>query len=401
MLPLVKVSFEQYITFDEISTTRIFPPPRFAARNTHLQNLDDIYESDFRKFVAQSDQDLVAIPSGLSGAIIDDFVNIMLMSEPECEYPLRQVAADAVRDMLTYGGAVVLSVFPIEGTPYLRIISPDCWYPAEDREGLIIFEPFTSVSATNPTPDRARITVLENGRLEERTVIWSGASGTGTIGDTLSTETIGAAQAFYSPRSPANGIWGESLFMSLAGPLFEITKRVSQNSRVLDKNVNPLLMYSAATGDAIEEFSDDTKDAEEQQNDIIKGIEQLRKGDAAHINDNIQKLEYLEYTGNMGASMEQLKMARELISNMTGLPGVFESLGNAPASGRALMLQFIKFFANTSTLQKDLTEVLEMAVNAILPGATVVWPHVFETFEEVADTTEVMTDVGPQGATQV
>ena len=41
--------------------------------------------------------------------------DLLLMSEPEAAYPLRQPASDAIRDMLAYGGACILAVNAEDG----------------------------------------------------------------------------------------------------------------------------------------------------------------------------------------------------------------------------------------------------------------------------------------------
>ena len=387
MLPFNSVSFDQFILPEDVAKGKTFPPARFNERNVRLNELKEIYDSNFTRFVGSSnkEKELIKIPSGLSRSVVDTFVAIMMMSEPESEYPLRQLAADCIRDMLTYGGAVILAVSPYGEESYLQIVNPDSWYPMQDGNGMVIFEAYTSVNASTSMPDSARVTVLNNSILTRYDFAWPGISTSGQLGELREVEELGQGAQFISARSPAMGIWGESLLTDLAGPLFEITKRISQNSRVLDKNVNPLLMAAMSEGDAVQQFAADEEDPEEQKNAIVKGIVEAREEDAIRINRNLQKLDYLEYSGNLDASMEQIELARELISNMTGLPGVMDSLDSNPASGRSLMLQFLPFFAATSAMQKDLTEVLAIAVDEVMPGATVTWPHIFETLGEPDD----------------
>ena len=382
MLPLTSVSFNQFITFEEVVFGKDFPPPRFDARNERFRHLNAIYESDFSNFVEPEDDELIAIPTGLSRRTVDAFVEIMLMSEPESPYPLRQIAADCIRDMLTYGGGIILGVYPEEGDPYLQIVNPDTWYPLEDTNNIVIFEPFTSTSATTSQPDMVKITTLEDGILTENIHTWTSVVGKGRIGTLHSSGFVGEANVFYSPKSPVNGVWGESMFSDIAGPLFEITKRVSQNSRVLDANVEPLLLASMTEQDAINRFAADETDTNEQNKKIIEALKGVRKQEAAVLPKGMKKFDYLEYGGNLSASMDQLKVNREILSNHTGLPGVYEAMQNNPVSGRALIFQFLPFFAKSSSMQKDATEVLSDAVDYIMPGNTVTWPHVFETFGE-------------------
>lgn len=391
MLPLKNISFDQYLVTAESDAGRIFPPTRFSARNKRIADLEDIYEGDFTNFVDADQKDLLTIPMMLSRRVVNAYAEIMLMSEPQAAIDLRAIAADAIRDMLTYGGSILLAYVDMMMGAGLRVINPGDWYPLEDG-GAVIFEPFTSVNALTPQPDQVHITIIEDGLMTRYTHGWMGVGYTGQIGNLLAEEPLGAAEIVISPRQPTTGIWGESIFQDLAGKLLEITKRVSQNSGILDRNADPQLLYSMSSQDAIREYAgDDISDltAEEVDNRILASLKKARAQDAFVQNDSTQKVEYLEFGGNLSASLAQINLIRELLANETGLPGVLDSLKSGPPSGRSLQLQFLPFFAATSSLQKDLVERLELALELLGIGGEVNWPHIFELLD---DSTEEPTD---------
>ena len=90
--------------------------------------------------------------------------DVLLMSEPMVAaegLSLREAAADAIRDMLAYGGALIVAVITDEGgTIYTE--APTGWYPL-DGEGNVLVRPFTSTEALTPDPDRVGITIARRG----------------------------------------------------------------------------------------------------------------------------------------------------------------------------------------------------------------------------------------------
>ena len=108
-LPLRRPDFDVYLTERDLAPGSSFPPERFRHRDIHLDTLDNIYRGDFRQFV--SDDKLVRIPISPAKALVVVQVNQLMMSTPEAAsgYMLRRVASDAIRDMLAYGGAVIVA----------------------------------------------------------------------------------------------------------------------------------------------------------------------------------------------------------------------------------------------------------------------------------------------------
>ena len=122
-----------------------------------------------------------------------------------------------------------------------------------------------------------------------------------------------------------------------------------------------------------------------QAESIIDGLSALRQNDAIQLNQKGQKVDYLEFSGNIDASFEQVKEARELISLLSGLPAVLENLEGAPPSGVSLRLQYLPFYASTSSLQRDLAEVFSLALEELGLEPTITWPHIFEQLDGEAE----------------
>ena len=224
MLPLTSVSFDQFISEEEVAPGSQFPPPRFAARDKRFIELDDIYEGDYRFLV--EDEELVAIPVPLGRRLVVVQSDLLLMSEPEAAYPLRQPASDAIRDMLAYGGACILAVNAEDG-PEISVVSPASWYPFEGTDGGVFVRPFTSVEALTPDPDRMEVTIVQDGEVVESVHEWKGILGVqGEIGESLESTTVGSGNIFISPRSPQVGIWGQSIYLDLAGAVAGTVKAV-------------------------------------------------------------------------------------------------------------------------------------------------------------------------------
>ena len=381
-LPFTSVSFDQFIIPEDIAPGLRFPPPRFAARDARLSALDSIYEGDFTGLV--TDPSLVSQPIGLGRRLVDVQSDLLLMSDPESGgYDLRNTAADAIRDMLAYGGALLLAVRTSEG-PQISTVSPLTWYPLED-EGAVLVRPFTSVQAKTPQADRVMITFIDAGIVIEYVYEWKGMGGqlagsmaAGEIGQPVSEESIGNGALLRSPRSPQMGIWGHSIFLDLAAPLLELSKRFTQNSLILDRNADPVPVFEVPMEDAVAMFPIEQDKTQPQS--IVDGLTKLRQNEAVHLTQG-QKVAYLEFSGQIDASFDQIMSTREIISNLSGLPAVLDGISQAPPSGVSLRLQYLPFYAATRKLQGDLTEVLEDALAEVGLPDTITWPHIFETLD--------------------
>jgi len=388
---LPDINFDLELKPEEYASGQRFPPARFQERDERLAVLSQIRQGDFSEFV--EDEDLVRIPVGLPRRLVNVQADVLLMSDVEAPYPLRETAADGIRDMLAYGGAIITAYNPGSGpeNAVIATIDPANWYPV-DGGGDVLIRPWTSPNADSNRPDRVEITELIGGKVTVRNFEWTGHGGVyGHIGDPVGeSQELGDGGIVVSPRAPTSGIWGESIYADTLGPLFEITKRVTQNSDILDRNAKPVPYYSSSTVDAQSLFPLDS-DADDQSElakweEANKGFAELKgDSDALVLNDQTQQVGYLEFTGNLVASFEQIKTAREILSVLSGLPALLGDGDAIPPSGISLRLQYLPFYAATLALQKDLTEKLTMALALAGVGGQVVWRHIFEVLDGEAE----------------
>ena len=395
-LPLKRPDFDLYLSERDLVPGASFPPERFRSRDTHLDTLDNIYRGDFRQFVEKPED--VMIPISPARRLVKVQVDLLMMSTPEAAYPLRTVAADAIRDMLVYGGAVIVvdqegDVDTLEadiadesmepGVVNIYTVSPLTWYPREEG-GAALLRPFiSSMGGTDNLADRVEITLLgEHGEMiEVREYHFDGVGVFGTIGPLIEERAASRGGVLLSATSPQEDIWGESILLDLAAPLLELAKRYSQNSQILDKNAKPNRVWQAGTDDSIDMFASEDDDDETAYEKIAKGFgERAEKGDV-WLGDRTQKVSYLEFSGNLPGSFEQIQSVREMIAQLSGLPAILDSLVQASPSGVSLRLQYLPFFAATSALQQDLAEVLSdaLALGGLAPD--IEWPHIFDVMD--------------------
>ena len=252
MLPLKKENFNIYLLPDEIAHGKRFPPQRFSDRDDRLVILDSLYEGDFYSFV--TDREMVELAISLPRRLVTVQSDLLMMSPLETEYPLRHVAASAIRDMLAYGGAVLLAQITNEG-PSIVTVDPPSWYPL-DGGGAAFVQPYVSTSAQSSRPDKVEVTLVQDGQVIEEHYGWNSMGGiVGQFGPMESSEVIGEGDVILSVRSPENGIWGESIYLDLTSPLLELAKRFTQNSEILDENADPLVVWSMSDADAFSTFS--------------------------------------------------------------------------------------------------------------------------------------------------
>lgn len=403
MLPLPSVSFDIYLTEDELVEGKDFPPTRFKTRDDRFNILDDLYESDFKSFA--TDDRLVAIPISLPRRLVVVQADMLMMSPIEVDYPLRSTASACIRDMLAYGGACILAMVGADG-PMITSVSPLSWYPI-DGGGAALMRTYISADADIARPDMIEITIVKDGFVEERHHKWSGWGGTyGQINEMVSSEVIGQGELILSPRSPEVGIWGESMYVDLASPLFELAKRYTQNSRILDKNANPKAVWTIATDDARERFGIPVPDPDaaqeemtEQYKTMQKAAQQLRSeiDEDIILPDDVISVAYLEFSGNIDASFKQIQLTRELVSMLSGLPAVLDGLSQPPPSGVSLRLQYLPFYASTSALQKDLQERLGLALETVGLDGNFEWPHIFEMLDAESHSRAAERSTGRSG----
>ena len=399
-LPLIRPDFSVYLMESDLAIGSQFPPERFRSRDIHLDELDAIYRGDFRRFV--DDDDKVKVPISPARRLVTMQADLLMMSTPEnkSEYPLRAVAADALRDMDVYGGAVIIvdnadavdtidaslvdDGAPMDG-PNIYTASPLTWYPM-DGGGCALVRPFFSPMApSSVVHDRVEITRVpgREGPIYVSEHDYDGIGLYGSIGAMVEERQTGYGGVLLAARSPQEDIWGESLLLDLAAPLVELAKRFSQNSKILDENAKPTPVMSSGTDDALDAFpltSDDSDDLTEYDK-VVQGYANRLQQDVFWLNDRTQKVSYLEFSGQLPASFEQIRNVREMIAYLSGLPAILESLIAQAPSGISLKLQYLPWYAATKARQLDLTEVLSLALEMAGCDSAIEWPHIFDLLD--------------------
>ena len=130
--------------------------------------------------------------------------------------------------------------------------------------------------------------------------------------------------------------------------------------------------------------------------EVSKGLTAKRAQGNVQLNDSTQKVAYLEFSGNLPASFQQIALSRELVSVLSGLPAVLDGLSQPPPSGVSLRLQYLPFYASTSALQRDLAQDLAIALETIGMNGQFEWPHIFELLD--ADTQSMVEEAEEDGA---
>lgn len=403
-LPLLRPDFSVYLMESDLAIGSQFPPERFRSRDIHLDELYAIYRGDFRRFV--DDDDKVKVPISPARRLVTMQTDLLMMSTPENsgDYPLRAVAADALRDMDVYGGAVIIvdnadavdtidaalvdDGAPMDG-PNIYTASPLTWYPM-DGGGCALVRPFFSPMAPSSVVyDRVEITRVpgREGPIYVSEHNYDGVGLYGSIGAMVEERQTGYGGVLLAARSPQEDIWGESLLLDMAAPLVELAKRFSQNSKVLDESARPIPVVSSGTDDAMDAFplsADDPDDLTEYDK-VAQGYANRMREDVFWLNDRTQKVSYLEPNGNLMASFEQIRNVREMISYLSGLPAILESLIAQAPSGVSLRLQYLPWYAATKAKQLDLAEVLGLAMEMAGFDSAIEWPHIFDTLDAERD----------------
>ena len=174
------------------------------------------------------------------------------------------------------------------------------------------------------------------------------------------------------PRDPRNGIWGTSKYIELFSPIQEISRRYSENSRVLDLYTKPIPVFKESNLDSDRRWGVDPDDtAMQRQEKILEGQSGMIAEETMHLPDDLLDVSYLQPAAEgVQYSLEQINSLSEMIRDLAGLP----NLQGQTLSGEALKRIYIHFYAETKATQNAVRLAMER-----LTGQTVEWPHLFDT----------------------
>ena len=391
------VSFDVWVPAGYTDERAEWPPQQFDDRDSRLALLTDLWE---RGLGPNDDMGPSPVVWNAYSAHAQRTANFLLLSEPtvggtvplEAELDvvptpgetndLADVCFDAIRDLIVYGGCVLLSV---DGA--IVAASPTTWYPVDDGTAIIA-QPWESNDDRQPGRITLSVVDPESGLITTEVRHYDG-SRLGPLveeGETL----LGGLEVVA--RDPRRGIWGRSKLIEMHSVVTECSRRLSRNSRIFDLFSAPMPVFRQSDADADARFGVPVDaDAATRQRAILAGQLDLLAEDSIHLPDNVVDIAWLQPSvQGTSYALSHVTDLRELIRDITGLP----DLTGQTLSGEALKRLHIHWYAETSSLQNSLRLALER-----LGGFLLDWPHVFDAgiFTDRASPPPGPASMMPQG----
>ena len=389
-LPLLDVSFDVQLKPSDLDSSGRFPPERFRDRDDRLRVLKGMWQGDLTPFTESREE--IALPVNYFRRLSTTLADVLMGSEPEAALDIREQANDGIVDMTRYGAGLLWSGQNADDAPFLSTVAAPAWYPLEGG-GHALVMPYRSPEAPTRQDDRAEVVIIRpDGETTTEDRSWSH----GMLGSPENREAAGTSNIFIAPRPPKLGSWGTSLYLDLAAPILEIGKRFTSNSAVLDEAGEPLLVWYIGDDDAKRRWpAEESSPTPAQSAEAIQtGLEALRRNPMIQMPPEAVKAEYLEFTGGLEASFEQVKLAKDILNFLTGVPSLLERR-EMPMSGVALRLTYLPFYRATLALQNQLAATLAQALTYALGSEqAVVWPHVWDIEETMPDDPAPNGDAG-------
>ena len=366
-----RVSFDIYLSENDIQANKEFPPTRFSDRDQRLALLEKMYYGDVSDFNVSVNRQQMPVVVNYWQDYSTRIANLLLMEEPS-NVPVEPVY-DFLVDMTRYGAAVA---YTLDGE--LNAADAASFYPVSNGNGIIV-APLTSDQADTSRPDRIEIWEFPMeavGTASRYLFEWNQDRLGRLIEDE---ENVGQGQLTIIPNMPRFGIWGSSKYLTIANPIIEITNRLTRNSRVLDLNGRPVPFMQMAEADAEAVYDEPTDpDWNAYDKDTIKRISEgnvdFLAREVVTLPDGVQNFEFKQpNVSGVQVSLEQIEELLDALTVLTGIPNLKGEY--APTSGESLKRQMLPLYAETSSMQNQIIQAL-----AVL-GFNVTWEHVFDTFE--------------------
>lgn len=368
-----------------------WPHARFSTRNKVFEELEQVWAGNLTSLQDGRDtkRDLT-LQIEFAQRIIQVVVDILLVSEPECSVDLKEPLSETISQLLLsefiYGGAHAFGRETDEGISFI-IPEPYEWYPYPQDGGAIV-QPFVTGDSKDQAPNKVRVWRIYENSVDEIVREWSGSWIRGQIGPRDSTARItGKGGVVTIPRLPARKGWGPSLVDKLAVPTFETARRNTQASDILTRNAFPPVVFRSSRA-ALEKKYPVPTDASLNPDNLtqaqwIRKQLALQVGDELiELDDKMQDVGYLEWSGQLESAFQQLTNMREYVNFLSGLPAMLDFSAQAPQSGSALRLQYFPFYSNTSSLQNLVVQRMETLFSELGVSATFTWPHIFDKLGE-------------------
>lgn len=350
------VDFDVYAAEADWAVGKEWPPRRFSARDGRFDTLSKLWRGEYHDFVAARGRWIVGVNPFRSYST--KLANFLALTSPELPALADSCLYDAIIDMSRYGGAVLRQ---IDGV--WQAEEPAGWYPVADGTDLFVRR-YISASASQAVPDRVSFEHLGVRRVHDL----SGNGATGVVGRLLAEESISFGGVEVVANPPAQGqLWGSTVYLEAAPMAVEIATRLSRNSRVLDLYGSPVAQFRMSNADAIARFAEGSTDADEIERRIDEGLEADIERNPYRIKDDTGGLELVQpQTPGVSHSLEQVEVLSRQIERELGMPMLDEA--GEVHSGRALQQLFVHFYAETSSIQNQISRALGID-----------WPHPFDS----------------------
>lgn len=327
-----------------------WPADRARERMERLNLLYDLYRGDLSHFV--KDRGIVALTPNYFARIADGLA--ALIASPQADDELQQAAYDLIVNMVRYGRGFVVS---IDGD--LSVFDSRYCQVDADETTLWAVVPFVSPGADDGDYDRAEVHMVtanefdDDGNLIEagEAVTWEVAFASSHRKGRVQQFTISEADDPSDPVPGGFGIadhratmggHGKNSYENIVPICFEIAKRITTNSRIMDGHLKPLLMLTGNENDlkrmSLNDFEHDK--ATFDSRDIYGAVRKSALTQDVLVSGqgfDVRNSGYLEWGGALTPAFSQLDALK---AELRLEPGVTVSLdreaGDAP-SGRAVV----------------------------------------------------------------
>lgn len=396
-LPLIEVDWATAVPVESVAgdNETQWPPTPVAPRVERLKLLHDLWRGDVSQIMDV--RQLIASgvgPINVFRRVAKFVADLLVRESPEAQgsdiiqaIDLVVMVHDLVSDMVRYGGGLLLVADGPEGPLIQRL---DAQYAVPTAEGgWIVAEPRMSPTATSTTPDVLQFIVIHDGEagVLNRSQTPTGVQAGTNLGPVLSSGVIGtAAEVVTLPALPTQpgGTWGTSWYEDLITIVVQTSRRAAGNTKVLDENTNPLLLFRGdldryTTLDGVAPSRAVSNPAPGQIENEQAIINRLRQAGALGLPDGVEDATYVTWDGNLEAAMAMLDWIDKQFRLLSGIPGVLDS-DEAVPSGISLRRMFWQFDAAVSPIHHTVHRALEAALERF--GGTLEWENVFEVVAE-------------------
>lgn len=403
LLPLDDTDWGTTVTYDDLMGEE-WPPYRLRPRQDRLELYHDLWRGDLRRVTPYLELHQAHVAAFNVFRRLAKFVaDLMVREHPTAggeagmsDMALLTTAHSLPVNMIRYGGAVLVAAMGDDG-PLVQAVDIRYAWPLAGG-GWIVSEPRMSPGSTQTTPDVLQFTIIDDGMMVvlAREKYPTGDLNRHNLGPTLSAGVVGTdAEATVLPALPISTAgWGTSWFDDLLTIVIQVARRTAGNTRILDEHVEPLLLVRGALDRFTRAPGVPPSSAVAGDSDVLdeqEAIARLRRAGRLVTPDGFEDAEYIEWSGNLDASMNMLQFLMKMFRLQSSLPAVLDSDAEVP-SGMSLRRMFWQFDASVAPLFHMCHDALSMAAEKF--GLTLDWQNVFEKTDgtPVADDREDVED---------